>query len=85
MADAGRLLAVRVDARLLGAHAEAPWSVWVRWATQSGSRTSGGVRVSVAGAHMVRRLVRGAVAEWARTTTACRPVPPRTPAPVKRT
>jgi hypothetical protein len=44
-----------------------------------------GACVSVAGARMMRQLVRGAVTTWARTTTACRPVPPRAYAPVKRT
>lgn len=61
------------------------WSPRVRLATQSGSRTGVGVRVSVAGVRMMRQLVRGAVTAWARTTTACRPAPPRAHAPVKRT
>ncbi|MGI5440422.1 hypothetical protein ACQEV4_24460 [Streptomyces shenzhenensis] len=59
--DAGRLLAVRVGVVLLGAHAVPPVSWWVRLATQSGSRTGVGARVSVAGARMMRQLVRGAV------------------------
>ncbi|MFE4830703.1 hypothetical protein [Streptomyces sp. NPDC056672] len=46
--------------------------------TQSGSRTGAGTRVSMAGARMMRQLVRGAVTAWTRTTTAWRPKPPRT-------
>ncbi len=42
VADAGQLLAVRVGVVLLGAHAVPPLSWWVRWATQSGSRTGVG-------------------------------------------
>ncbi|MEU3402128.1 hypothetical protein [Streptomyces filamentosus] len=38
-------------------------------ATQSGSRTGTGTEASVAGVRMMRQLVRGAVAAWARTTT----------------
>jgi hypothetical protein len=78
VADAGQLLAVHVGVRLLGAHAVPPLSVRVRWAAQFGLRTGVGVRVSVAGVRMMRRLVRGAVTAWTRTTTACRPAPPRT-------
>jgi hypothetical protein len=70
VADAGQLLAVRVDARLFGAHAVPPLSSRVRWATQSGSRTGTGARVSLTGARMMRQLVRGAVTAWTRTTTA---------------
>ncbi|MFF9063209.1 hypothetical protein ACF09K_31665 [Streptomyces sp. NPDC014882] len=44
----------------------------------------GDTRVSVAGARIMRQLVRGAVMAWARTT-AGRPVSPRTHALVKRT
>ncbi|MFD5936525.1 hypothetical protein [Streptomyces sp. NPDC060333] len=62
-----------------------PWSVRVRWAAQSGSRTGVGARVSVAGACMMRQLVRGAVTTWTKTMTAWRLLPPRTHAPVKRT
>jgi hypothetical protein len=66
----GQLLAVRVGVVLLGAHA-VPFLSWrVRLAAQSGSRTGVGVRVSVAGARMMRQLVRGAVTTWTRTTTA---------------
>ncbi|MFE3591395.1 hypothetical protein ACFXOY_28275 [Streptomyces niveus] len=57
----------------------------MRWATQSGSRTGTGTVVSAAGVRMMRQLVRGAVTTWTRTTTACRTMPPRTHAPVKRT
>ncbi|WP_187283811.1 hypothetical protein [Streptomyces sp. adm13(2018)] len=70
VADAGQLLAVRVGVVLLGAHVVPPWSVRVRWAAQSGSRTGVGACGSVAVARMMRRLVRGAVTAWARTTTA---------------
>ncbi|MFD9540825.1 hypothetical protein [Streptomyces sp. NPDC060022] len=41
--------------------------------------------LSVAWARMMRQLVRGAVTTWTRTTTAWRPEPLRTHAPVKRT
>ncbi|MFE2273339.1 hypothetical protein ACFXB4_29405 [Streptomyces lavendulae] len=53
-------------------------------ATQSGSRT-GAVGSVVAGVRMMRRLVRGAVTAWTRTTTACRSAPPRTQVPAWRT
>ncbi|WP_185893506.1 hypothetical protein [Streptomyces sp. WAC08241] len=75
VADAGQLLAVRVGVVLLSAHAVPPLPWWVRLATQSGSRTGVGVRVSAAGARMMRQLVRGAVTAWARTTTARRAAP----------
>ncbi|MEU1458111.1 hypothetical protein [Streptomyces avermitilis] len=42
----------------------------MRLTTQSGSRAGAGTRVSVAGARMLRQLVRGAVTTWTRTTTA---------------
>ncbi|MDV9200975.1 hypothetical protein [Streptomyces sp. Wh19] len=58
-----------------------PLSAWVRWAPQPGSRTGAGARVSVAGARMMRQLVRDAVTTWTRVTTAWRPTPLRTHAP----
>ncbi|MBQ0914715.1 MULTISPECIES: hypothetical protein [Streptomyces] len=67
MADAGQLLAVRVGDVVLGAHLVAPMSVW--GANQSGSRTGVGARVSVAGARMMRQLLRSAVTTWTTTTT----------------
>jgi hypothetical protein len=85
VADMGQLLTVRVGVVLLGAHVVPPLSVRVGLATQFGSRTGTGARVSVAGARMMRQLVRGAVTAWARTTTAWRPAPPLTHVPAWRT
>lgn len=58
-------------------------SLRVRWASQSGSRTGTGARVLNAGVRMMRRLVRGAVTRWTRTTTAWWAAPRARP-PVKR-